>query len=352
MPLSIQKLDELLESKDLIPIRYFVLDGTCFYVVVYNRDFGEDFFMYIPSKYEFHLSPNNETSFKIKYIDLEKSDNIADEFGQAQNEVVAEAYDEIHISPDQRGNLREQLEEDYQKKISLNDITDEDIKEIKAIYRQVKRLRYSTKDIRYKTGITFKNYICAVRRDDSVDCFAIENFDRRSTRQLRIIVDLETFYEKGERIVPDMIKVRNSIYSILSQNQTRHSRRMNSILDNRDKIRKIIDIAMVKREHYDRQLTRLRKMLDAVSASEKTKFSQLRSLEKKNLSDNQLSANRLALQEELERLSLDRENIVSTLARMAEKKSNVILSIDKVTFDNTIMGDSMMKNFEILQKLI
>ena len=151
---------------------------------------------------------------------MEGKESITEEYAGSPEDIsTVYGNTNINVSPDKSEKIEDHLEDNYKRPISLSDISPEDTVDIKAIYRQVRRLKYCVQNIKYKAGILFKNYICAIRRDDSIDCFYIKHYDRRDTDQLFVITDLEILYEKSEKLLSDVKVVRDSILNILNNNQ-------------------------------------------------------------------------------------------------------------------------------------
>jgi hypothetical protein len=358
MPLSISKLYDLLTSKGFVPNKYFVMDGLCFYIELISIQTANTFLLYIPTKYKF-IVPKQD-SFKIKYINMDPSDNTTDEYaGFPDNTGLESSYGDanINLSPDKNDKLEEHLEDNYKHTISLKDISKDDIQDIKSIYRQMRRLRYCVQNIKYKVGIIDKNYICAIRRDDSIDTFTIKHYPRKSSKRLMVIMDLEMFYEKNERLNSDIETVRIGIYNILQKNQSLHTKVISKLLDNKDEITSFALKADIKKTKYDKHIKKLEIMLHTMNKAEKKNLNELdKIMDNKNNpsmqgmnNDIQFSHHKARVDKELSKIGRIKEDIMININIMREKRENNILSIDKIMFDNTVMFDCMVKNFSLLK---
>jgi hypothetical protein len=49
-----------------------------------------------------------------------------------------------------------------------------------------------------------------------------------------VVIDLETFYEKNEKLIEDIHVVRQSIYKVLERNQNMHGKVIEKIIENRE----------------------------------------------------------------------------------------------------------------------
>ena len=174
MPLSISKLERLLSLKGFVPTRYFVMHSVIVYMEIISITDADTFLLYIPSKYKFIANKSSQASsvFKIKYVDIDESNNTADDYaGEPDEHSVENTYREIDVnmSPTVKGNnIGQHLEENYKRSITLKDISSDDSKELKDIFRQLKRLRFCVQNVKYKIAVIYKNYHCAIRRYDSI----------------------------------------------------------------------------------------------------------------------------------------------------------------------------------------
>lgn len=354
MPLSIAKLQDFLSSKGFVANKYFTMDGSCFFVELFCLKTADIFLLYIPSKYHIQLQ-SGENAYKIKYIDMTSSDNLADEYaGQPNNLDIENAYGntQVHLSPG-KDHIEEHLENNYRHAISLVDISKDDTIDLKAVYRQLKRLKYCVQNLKYKLGIIYKNYICAIRRDDSIDCFAVKNYTRDDLKQLVVIIDLEAFYEKNEKLSDDIRIVRESIYRVLERNQSTHGRVIEKIIENKKDIYAIPQLVESKKAKYDVMITQLEEMLAIMSEAEKKIMGELYELNSNGDQGLQNDINRVhhktRLEKEIDKINGIRGSISKNMFILREKRDNAILSIDKIMFDNTVMFDCMVKNFAKLK---
>lgn len=353
MPLSMNKLQELLLNKGFVASKFFIMDGDCFFIELFSLNSADVFLLYIPSKYTFNMEPGNN-AYKIKYIDMNSTDNITDEYaGAPDNMDVAAVYDAgIQLSPGS-DKIAEHLEDNYKQQISLKDISKEDTEHLKGIYRQMKRLRYCVQNLKYKIGVVYKNYMCVIRRDDSIDCIHVKHYPRHNFKRLMIIMDLEMFYEKNENVLTDIDSVRNGIYHVLQKNQGSHTRLINKLMENKKDIDSITTQSEVKKKQYDQLSAKLQRMFEIMIKSEKDVMEKIFQLEKhanKGLqSDISRVHQKTQYEKELEKINVVKGEVVKALLQVREKRETAFLSIDKIMFDNTVMFDSMIKNFGMLK---
>jgi hypothetical protein len=356
MPLSIQKLENLLAEKALVITKFFLLDGTCFYIQLFSVKTADVFLMYIPSKYTFEIDDRmqGQEVYRIKYLDLANSGELSDDYAGGKTADPEEIYGNVDIilQPGDKG-IEEHLESRYRKQITLKDVSVEDLNVLRAVYRQVNRLKFCVQSLKYKLGIFYKNYLCVIRRDDTVDTFMIKNFPRDETKKLMIICDLETVYEKNESVLEDVQVVRDSIYKILEKNQSMYSDVLEKILQNKKDMMIIPLQVERKKAKYTEMLRKLSNQLNTMKEAEEKVLYELASLEE-NSSENMHSDitrvhQKSKLNRDLEKIMRIKGEIATVMLKVRERRDNKILNIDKISFDNTVMMDAMLKNFANLK---
>jgi hypothetical protein len=358
MPLSLAKLEKLLVDKGFVVMNYFELDGSCFYILLFAIKTADIFLMYIPSKYTFSIT-NETNSYKIKYIDIDNSDNVPDEYAVKQEDVdIEDIYGNTNIELSlEKKNMEEELENNYKRPISLRDISGNDTLTLKAINRQLRRFKYCVQNIKYKLAVLYKNYICAIRRDDSIDFFSIKNYPRNDAKKLVIIIDLETFYETNENLLEDIQTVRESIYKLLEKNQETQVKIISKILEKKRDIITMPQELERKKNMYNKMTRELFIMLNTITEAEDKINYKIESLDQKykdpNLQNDISKAHEKdQLDKEIDKINTIKSEIGKNILALREKRENKILSIDKLSFDNAVMLDVILKNFSKLKSIL
>jgi hypothetical protein len=347
MPLSISKLQNFLASKQLQVNKLFVLDGYLFYMELISLNSGDVFFLYIPSKYDIQVEKNDNT-YKMKYLDISNSENIADEYGENKEDDGPN----ILVSTGKE-NMEEHLENNYKKAIPIGEISEEDTKELKTIHRQMKRLKNCVENIDYKLSISYKNYMCSIRRDNSIDFFSVKDFPRKDSKQLFVVIDLETLYEKNEEIIKDIQIVKQSIYRVLERNQNTHTYVLDRLINNKADIYNIPHLSEKKKIKYELLMGELEHMLTIMNKAEIKIKDNIENLDKIQKDGLQSDINRVheksRLEKELFKIQNIKDEIIRNMNIIRDKRENTILNVDNIMFDNTVMFDSMIKNFSKLK---
>jgi hypothetical protein len=326
------------------------MDGSIFYIELFSLHTSDLFLLYIPSKYTFELDKGDDV-FKLSYLEISTSEDIADDYTEKSN--MLSNYNKINLGADQ-GKVEEYLIDQYKQPIVIKDVSEEDSISIKSIYRQLQRLRYCVQNLKYKLGIIYKNYLCTIRRDDTLSCFNIKHFPRNESKRLLVIVDLETLYEKSDSLIEDVKTVKESIYKVLEKNQSMHSNILSKMAENRRDIITIPQQAEIKKIEYDILFADYKKILETVNNSEKKIIEEIEKLEieaNQGLhNDINKAHNRAKLDKDLDILREHKNEIARNMVQIRNKRENSVLNIDDIMFNNTIMFDAMLKNFAKLKE--
>lgn len=365
MTLSLNKLERLLSSRGFTIKKYFVINNLCVYLEILSFLNADTFLLYIPSKYEINAPYGNDT-FSLEYLEIDTNGNLPGDFAGEPNTVDIETmYNEIDIvlnpNDKERQNLVGHLEENYNRPISLKDMSKTDKDDIKEIFRQLRRFKLCVKNIKYKMGIIYRNFICCIRRDEGYDCFAIKHYHPcNDNKKLMITVDLETLYSKIDTISNDINTVRDEIYKILDKNQTRHSKLFGNMLEQGIDISVYSEAICVHKNRYETYLSQLEDMLVKLAESEKKIVGKIKLLEGEKKSDPSLKglhadihiANVGAKYKlELDRINSLKQEVIKNILTVKIKQENIMLKIDRIFFDNSVMINAIITNINSLRVL-
>lgn len=354
MSLHIEKLEELLGVNGYIPIKYFIIDGTCAYILVMSIKGIDTFLLYIPSKYKFKMK-SGHGKYKLKYIDVSDTSNFANLPDETKTEISYTLPDGEEIGNSMNGvDLEKHLEENYNHPIVLNEVTLKDHKEVNKLYRQLHRLRYSVKDISYKLSVFYKDYICTIRRDDSIDCFHISNYYGSEITQLSITVDLETLYENLPNLQKDLIAVRAGLFNVLNRNQVLNTRTLSKLIEDRKDIQAHSEKCRNVSESYTTDIDRFNEMLHRLVTREKSIIKSIYEINNSASTGGGIYKDiekvhvKTTLEGQLEEINGHKKTIIETLLELKEKKENIILTLDRLLFDTSMMFDAISDSFNEL----
>lgn len=357
---SFNKLEILLRNKGFSPISALTIDGYCVYIEIASMSKAENFLLYIPSK--FNIKADKCLNHELKYVETSESQDIMEKYASPPDKSdIKNEYGAIEIESDNKNeDLETSLTQNYNGDILLKDINKDDKENLKDIFRQLNRFKLCVQNINYKLGILYKNYLCTIKKDDTIECYFIATYPDIKARRLFVSIDLKNMYEKIEQVSEDVKLVKSSIYKILNQNHIKHSKLLSSMLENKERLLSYSEMIYKKKDYYEKYIFELETILDRLNLNESTLLQEKQDIQKPNLdygvkgihNDIQNSHviykidNKLAKNKEL------KAEIIKDLQRTRLEQENIILEIDKILFDNAVMLNEIIKNFNNLPNII
>lgn len=374
MSLSVKKLEGLLTDKGFKITSYFMYHKYCAYVEAISLNNADRVLISIPEKYEFRMhSDAAKGIYRIHSVNMEGEDEIADDFaGKPTDADVEHVYEKVAggISPSiaglgKGGNIASHLEETYHRRISIYDLEHEDIQKIKALHRQIKRLRFCMENLRYKLAVVCQNYICILERDSEVDIYQISRYVESKNKRLMTMVDLEFFFEKtededGARIYRDIKTLKDNLYRILNNTQDTHLATLDKLITTKTILEGDINMIRQKKYEYSKNLEKFEILLQRTVASERALQKQLATLNQKFRdggfrglhSDSNLFMQKNKLETEISKVRAVKQDISKNMLELRQKNDVLYLETDNTIFDNVVMVAAIFKNVETLVKKI
>ena len=353
MKVSLNKLERLISTKGMIVKKIFTIDKEAIYLELFNINNAEIFMLYIPSKYTIKVDGRNNV-YKIKYLELSEEEK---EYNDIEKD-----YNQIEISEENINidDLENKLKENYNKPITLHNLNKKDKENIKDIYNQLHRLQFCVQNINYKISIIYKNYLCSIKRDNSLECYIIKHFHKIDDKRIYVNIDLENFYLKIDDVSKDVHKVKNGIYKVLNSNQDKNSKILQKILEEKNNIAIYSDIISKKKKQIDEYINNLEILLEKINNKEGEIIKNITEINKKDkelsmrgLHDDIQRTQEIALEEKKwVELNKIKDIIIKDMLFWKTKKQNIILMIDKIFFDNSVMLNKIISNFSKLSDMI
>lgn len=354
MGITYQSLEKLLVKRGFIIRRVYAIDDACVYIDIISTHTADSFLLYIPSRYTIP-PPRDVDVFILKYMEVTEDGSIPGEYaGNPDNFDMEKIYEQIDLefTGDLHESIDKKLEENYKQALSLKDLKQTDINEIREVFRQLRRLRFCVQNMKYKVCILFKNFLCCIRRDDSFEGFIISKFSDTSDRKLLVTIDLESLHEKIETLSVDFATIKEGIYKVLEKNQGKHLTAIQRMLEHKGNIVEYSQIIERKKQEYFAYLSRFEELLQNVIEIEQIKAEKLRDIQEKQSvtagkgiqSDIQRIHQIKPHEDALKQLTLIKQELMQAIVSVRAKYENIALITDKVFFDNTVMMNAIVRN--------
>lgn len=359
MSLSIRKLEKFLDKNNFIIKNIFTVGGMCAYIEVSSLLTLDLFLIYIPSRYDIEVADGDKI-YKIESIDLSDCDNVVDNYGgEKDNYDLSEIYKEIEL--ESRSNeFIETLEDKYNNPVNLKNNSIKDMNELRELSRQIKRLKLCIHNVKHKICILHNNFLCCLKRDDSIECYSIKKYTKKNKRRLYIVTDLELLHQTIDSIHDDLPIIYSSIHKVLDRNQHIHDEKLQKMLEEYIKISSFTCTILNLKEQYNIHYINFQKLFHQSIKNENNIINKIKEIEEqynnttvKGLHIDIKKSHHIGkLEKDLEEIKTLKTNIILHLLKVREKRDNISLLVDRIMFDNVVMLDKIKKNFNILETFL
>ena len=356
--LSVKKLISLVDKKGYICSKFFCYKKACIYIEVLDKETATPYMLYIPSNYDFVYEnvSNKYEYYEISYLDYSNTDDVVDKYGK--NLLLDKAYYsdiDLVTKYNETENMEDKLNKKYENNIMLNKFKSGEHFDLRCIVRQIERLKNCVSKLDYKLCIFYKKYLCTVKRDNSIECFYVKQMNA-NYRNIMVSFDLEIMYNNTpEDIKNDLSQIRECIYEIFDSNRDKHLDHIFSIFDRKGHIKRIYNKLLKKKSICAIQILKYQQLFNTLKEKEKDIEERIKRYKKtkhkySNADVNLHHVDKIKL-EAAKLLELQNKIIVNmNLSR--QQYNDVLLTIDKILFDNIIMLDKIMKNFNMIDIML
>ena len=348
MPLSLNKLGQILYEKSFIPKRYFRYEGNCVFIEIVSLTSGVSSMLYIPSRFSMPVGAGTN----IIDIDLIDFDANADDYSQDPMKNPDDAYNTIDLQADEFTDAAEQLDLKYRRNIEIKSGKNENIAILKDIIRQLKRLQYCVEGLPYDLIIYEGKYIVYMRNNDP-DCYIFKDTNLTNGRNLRPCALLPTFIEKGPVMNTELTQVSQGIQKILSKNMTGHATYLDTLIKKKGNLLRFAQLMGVKKNEHTRLLDKYKTLLATLDVKEKNLKEKRRKFIAQSESgslDKELATTqgKSSFDRKIQNCVETKQKIIDQIIELQTALDTLTLSADKILYDNSVMMDKMFKNFALL----
>ena len=367
MPLSIERLNQLLEKNGFTCRHYYTLNGYCKFVDILSINTIDSYLLNIPDQYKFEprVSDRHLIS-KIKPIQISKPENIEQKYGgSVHNSHISESYDEIELKSQYPHQIKEfesidmeaNLTEQYKRPIVLKDVEEQDNMVLQCIFRQLTRLRFCVQFLKYKFSILYRDYLVTLNSKSSIECYRIKNhYTSSNERHLYITIDLEVFYENSKILMDDLEELQNGVRAILDKNQQVQTKHLEVMLTKQQDLLKILDQFTDQKQKIRYELQRFKELFQTVEEAIKELTEKVNEItymipSATGRKQDELVKSKHAVYVKLTQLYGKKEDIAKSIIYYRKHEHHISLNIDRILFDNNIMLDKIFKNLHQLKQL-
>lgn len=342
MPLTYTQIESKFASEGIIISRVYVNEGTVVFLELLFIQMAETCFIYVSSRHDVKApsqSTTNTIIADVEDIDVDPEGSITGDLtGAVQKDSFN--YPELTLNGDLATN---KLSQHYNNPIKLGPSRDIVKEELKQIFRQVIRLRQCVNSLDYKFVIVYKEFLCALRYDNDLQCFWVKKGQSKSSgTRLVVYIELESMIEKINSVKTDIASVREGLITTLKKNELHHIESLKNLLRSKIQVPEKMACIIARKERLYEHIEELYRMLDKLSDSEYVYSNKYRSAK----SEKQIES----IRAKFDKIKVLKQQIIANILNCKSQYDELILSIDRICFDNSIMIDAVTKNFENLNK--
>lgn len=376
--LSISKLEKLLETVKLNPVEYFTIENECVYIHVVSN-VGDHILIYVNSNYPIPLNITDSTE-KVKFssihtlkeIEMDNDGMLTDAYLDSSDvkDGARNDYDcTSSFSPEQKGDLQLDLEQTYTSKSIEMKKRDKKGSESKVMFKHLERLKFIVENVKYKLALVSSELLFSIKSDNSFNTFFIKrkpsniietgSNDLNNQIQLMICLDLNTLYANLELLNDDLAKIRSSVIENLTTIQKRNTTILARLLEKCKTVTKqasnaisginLIDSLIQKSMTCLQKITVALKQAESMAPSKDNLTSSGISGLHEDISNVHASSRAEAV---ISRLKETEKKAVSTLMYLKQLQGTLLVEMDRVSFDNSILVHSVINNIDKFDDLI
>ena len=333
--LDIKKFKKILQKYDISIIEYYSIDKKCAIIKAFINSICEFLIIYIPSKIRFEIESQN--CYEIVEIE-DNTDN--DDYSSSTKIPNMQKIDE-----EKSISKYEELTNKYKTNISL-DGSDEPIP--RKIKRQLNRLKIPFSSLEYDIGISNGKFL-GVSFGDSDRIFNIKNYkvNPSSPRNVMYLININDLIKKIDDIQENVNCMKSQFYDIIHNVSVSNFQSINSY---GNLFSKSYDSILLKKDEYKKSIIDYQNIYKKIKDKEEEIISEYHKsqslddiIKKKAMTEK--------YQKEIDQIFYSKNDVIKKGMILVSKYQKNMLTMEEVSFDNSIMIDRIYKNFDQLKDL-
>ena len=259
--------------------------------------------------------------------------------------------------------MKKKIDEGYDKTIDFDKITNENKNDIQIIWKQLKRLKYSVRNLKFKIIISEGKFFCFISRNNDIECCIKKKYDGPNypKKKFYLSTDLETLYEQGKFMFKKQKKIFEAIYKILNDTYVINFRNLNNLLSQSGDINHFSSLITSTLNNLNQNINKLNKFLEIMNKADNKIREQINSIDETTSSTYQFGNinSEIFNQNKKDKLIVEKKeignirvDIIKNLFKFNKQKMNVALSIDSIYYENQLYLLEISKNFSKLKNLL
>lgn len=354
MVILLQKLEKLLNINMFIIDTLFIFKLKCVYIRVISIKTGDVFLIYVDPSFNFNVTEEfkGRSLFKISLIEINIGDTVVEKYSEyPTTKTLEDRYKRtIQVQPEiSKQKMENILESKYCYKISLDKVSNSNIKTIRSCIIQLRRISLSFQDLRYKISIFKGSYMCASSfKDESARCYEINGYMSDNTC-FYVVVGLEYFYSNLHNIQSDISTIKHTLYDLLDTNYDTCSQSITTLLKELSSSSSSVNIKQ-KKDEIDESIEKNTALLSETIFYELEYLKKYEDLEENKPADSVYVHTKKHLFDKITEIQTTKKKLITSLVKLKTTKDNLYFTVDQIQFDNTVMIDEIINKTKMILK--
>lgn len=342
MSIDAKKLKKILTKNEILPIEYYRFKGEneCCMVKCLITPISQFLLIYIPSRHRFTLD-SSYSSYVYDLDDLEEDKNDDDDYTKTEEE----AYKKESLT-DEKETKYQLLQKKYKFPITM-DGTDEPI--ARKIKRQLNRLELPLSKTGYDLSIQQDEFLF-VSFGDTMGCYHIKGYKIPTdfVRSMMYVTTITEIVEKIEAVQREISQISEKFEPLLDKITESN---ISEISDQIENFSTIFSKIKEKKEDLIKQIKKSNSMYIELKENETQIMKEYREDLNDIKSSHEKAKKSEAIQKEIDDLFSKKNELIRKTILMMYRYHKIILYLEEISFDNSVMIDRVKKNFILIRNL-
>ena len=342
MSIDAKKLKKILTRNEILPIEYYRFRGEneCCMVKCLLTPISQFLLIYIPSRHRFTLD-SSHSSYIYDLDDLEEDKNDDDDYTKTEED----AYKNESLS-NEKETKYQLLQKKYKFPITM-DGTDEPI--ARKVKRQLNRIESPLKKTEYNLAIQQDEFLF-VSFGESMGYYHIKGYriPNEFVRSMMYVTTITEIIEKIEAVQREIFQISEKfdplLDKIIDSNISEISDQIENFSTTFAKIKE-------KKEDLVKQIKKSNSTYVELKESETQIMKEYREVEADVKSSHEKVKKTEAIQKELDELFSKKNELIRKTILLMYRYHKIVLYLEEISFDNSIMIDRVKKNFILIRNL-
>lgn len=341
MSIDVKKFKKILTRNDMLPLDYFCFKGEkkCAMVRCFLFTVSQYLLIYIPSKFRFTVSDQSSV-YEIE--DLEEDSVEADDYSKREDD----AYAEQKLEEEKRTKF-DLLQQKYQFPISLEGTEEPMARKLK---RQLQRLNAPLSKSTYDLAIQQDRFLYVCFGDDNFGSYYIRgyNIPRDMTRSFLFVTSITDIIDKIEEVNGEVLTLSNKFSALLLRLTDSNMTEMEPDIEN---FASTVNRLRSRRDEMDKTIQEICAIITRLKKEEEVltdRFSE-ETMKASNSHERQRIGD--TIQKDIDALFVKKNELIKKNMTMMYLYHKLLLFMEEVSFDNSIMIDRVKKNFQLLRSI-